>query len=210
MTQTLTKKHINPRIARWALQMENFHYKILHRASDSMGHVDALSRCLNMVAAVDTNDIDFQLQIAQNRDANILGLRDQLEKDYVKDYRLINGLVYKAADGRFMFYVPAELEDNIIRNIHEKVGHQSVDKCYEQLKLNYWFPKMKPKIESFIQNCIRCLFNAAPLRKDERNLYNIPKTPIPFHTIQQYTLIIWDHCQHYNPRKSIFWLLLMC
>lgn len=45
LTMTLTKKQVNPRIARWALELENYNYTIQHRSGVSMGHVDALSRC---------------------------------------------------------------------------------------------------------------------------------------------------------------------
>lgn len=31
LTQTLAKKTLNPRIARWALEMENYQYTIVHR-----------------------------------------------------------------------------------------------------------------------------------------------------------------------------------
>jgi len=35
---------INPLIARWSLELENYNYKIEHRPGESMPHVDALSR----------------------------------------------------------------------------------------------------------------------------------------------------------------------
>jgi len=44
LVQTLSKKSINPRIARWSLKLENYNYKIEHRPCEIMPHVDALSR----------------------------------------------------------------------------------------------------------------------------------------------------------------------
>jgi len=44
LVQTLSKKSINPRIARWPLELESFNYSIAHRPGSSMAHVDALSR----------------------------------------------------------------------------------------------------------------------------------------------------------------------
>jgi hypothetical protein len=43
------KKKINPRISRWALFLENYNCEIEHRKSSKMTHVDALSRCHNIL-----------------------------------------------------------------------------------------------------------------------------------------------------------------
>ncbi|GFS96079.1 uncharacterized protein TNCV_3309021 [Trichonephila clavipes] len=42
--KTIQKKDLITRIARWALQLEEFDYEIEHRAGSRMKHVDALSR----------------------------------------------------------------------------------------------------------------------------------------------------------------------
>lgn len=75
------------------------------------------------------------------------------------------------------------MENNIIRLIHEKLGHLGVDKCYDQIRVHYWFPSMHSKIESFIKTCIRCILHTAPTRINERQLHSIPKKPIPFDTV---------------------------
>lgn len=49
LTQTLNKKNLNPRISRWALELQDFDYVLEHRDSKRMGHVDALSRCHNIL-----------------------------------------------------------------------------------------------------------------------------------------------------------------
>lgn len=194
LAQTFDKKNINARIARWALDLQDYDYQIQHRAGTSMTHVDALSRCMQ-IAAVDTSDIDFQLAVAQSRDVNMVGLKCKLEEMEVTDFKLLDGLVYKKDQtGKLLFYVPAEMEDNVIRVTHEKMGHQSTDKCCWQLKRQYWFPRMRERVEYFLRNCIRCLFNAAPPRKNERNLYSIPKKPGPFDTI---------HIDHLGPLPSL-------
>lgn len=56
---TLAKKTINCRIVRWALEMKNYDYSIVHRSGKSMGHVDALSRCepADVIVAAVTEDI---------------------------------------------------------------------------------------------------------------------------------------------------------
>lgn len=46
---TLEKKDILPRIMRWAMFLQDYDYKIEHRPKDRMRHVDALSRCHNIL-----------------------------------------------------------------------------------------------------------------------------------------------------------------
>lgn len=194
LAMTLEKKQVNPRIARWALELENYNYIIQHRAGSSMTHVDALSRC-RQIAIADANDVDFRLQIAQSRDPIVLKLKNKLENEELTEFVLKDGLVYRKEDPKkLLFYVPLEMEENVIRMIHEKIGHQSVDKCYDKLKLHYWFPKMRAKIGYFIRNCIKCILYSPPVRSTERNLYNIPKKPVPFHTI---------HVDHFGPLPSL-------
>ena len=40
----MSKKDLCMRVARWALQLEEFNYTIEHRPGKAMAHVDALSR----------------------------------------------------------------------------------------------------------------------------------------------------------------------
>lgn len=53
---------------------------------------------------------------------------------------------------------------------------------------------MKIKIDLFIKNCIKCIIYSPPIRSNEQNLYNIPKTPIPFDTL---------HIDHFGPLPSL-------
>lgn len=48
-----------------------------------------------IVAAVDTDDIDFRLQVTQGRDPLIAEIRNQLGTEEMNDYAMIDGLVYR-------------------------------------------------------------------------------------------------------------------
>lgn len=86
------------------------------------------------------------------------------------------------------------MEENIIRLIHEKMGHLSVDKTLSKLCLYYWFPHMRAKVEKFIRNCLKCIAYATSPQARERTLYAIPKVPLPFDTI---------HIDHFGPLPSV-------
>ena len=171
---------MNPRIARWALELENYSYTVRHRKGSLMPHVDALSRT-HVAAIVDGNDIDVMIQVTQTRDDNIRNIRTKLETGDLEGYVIENGLVFRlAASGSKQLYVPAELEENIMRSIHEKYGHVGIGNSMHRNQRCYWFPDMKGKVSRFIRSCLKCIYNWVPQRRNERNLYNIEKKPVPF------------------------------
>lgn len=55
---TLNKGEINPRIARWALKLQNFDYSTEHRSGKRMPHVDALSK-VNHVLILEDNTFEL-------------------------------------------------------------------------------------------------------------------------------------------------------
>lgn len=194
LTLTLAKKDINPKISRWVFEIEQYNYTIMHRKGVNMGHVDALSRN-HVIANLTVEETDVHLRATQARDPVIADLCKRMEKETVAKFSLSNGLVYRQMpSGRSSLYVPSEMESNVIRLIHEKIGHLGVDKCYDQIRIHYWFPAMHRKIETFIKNCIRCVMHTAPTRLNERHLHSIPKEPVPFDTI---------HIDHFGPLCSV-------
>lgn len=191
LTLTLSKKQINPRIARWGLELENFNYSIEHRRNEQMRHVDSLSR-LPEVNVIERNSLDHILAVEQGRDHNILKLRKYLEESPRKpsSFELQDGLVYKRIEDKLLFYVPSILESNVIRANHDDFGHFGVEKVNRLIRKIYWFPGMQRKIELHIKNCLQCIQFAPNAGKTEGELHNIPKGSLPFQTI---------HIDHLGP-----------
>lgn len=235
LSLTFDKKSICPKIARWALALQHFNFRIQHRSGVMMGHADALSRCYQTdetepvdyhsdimsrivsicaaskdettdaideliedtddddmfrkipcktVKVADQMELNFLIQITQNRDASIVKLRERLEQETIVNYELKDGLVYRRDRmNRLQLYVPEEMEENVIRMIHEKICHLGIGKTHDEIRKNYWFENMKEKVDKFVKNCIRCIMCSPPARVNEHHLYNIPKKPIPFDTI---------------------------
>ncbi|GFW30838.1 retrovirus-related Pol polyprotein from transposon 17.6 [Trichonephila clavipes] len=82
--KTMQKKELITRIARWALQLEEFDYEIEHRAGSRMKHVDALSRYPVMMVCNDT--LTSKLKKAQEEDDNIQTLKSLLEKQESEEF----------------------------------------------------------------------------------------------------------------------------
>ncbi|GFT97087.1 hypothetical protein TNCV_177131 [Trichonephila clavipes] len=90
----LQKKELITRIARWALQLEEFDYEIEHRAGSRMKHVDALSRYPVMMVCNDT--LTSKLKKAQEEDDNIQTLKSLLEKQESEEF--LSEMVYSTTN----------------------------------------------------------------------------------------------------------------
>lgn len=195
LVMTFSKKDVNARISRWVLEFEHFNFKIKHRSSERMRHADALSRNFNTVSAINSCDLYHQLQVTQNRDPVIKNLKATLEVSASPPYEMHDSVVYRKNDkNKLLFYVPKEMEMQLIQNVHEKIGHFGSFKCLEKLKSQYWFPGMRAKVETYVKNCIKCLVYSAPNRACEQVLHSIPKKSLPFDTI---------HIDHFGPLPSV-------
>ncbi|GFX45308.1 transposon Tf2-8 polyprotein [Trichonephila clavipes] len=120
--KTMQKKELITRIARWALQLEEFDYAIEHRAGSRMKHVDALSRYRVMMACNDT--LTSKLKKAQEEDDNIQTLKSLLEKQESEEFFERNGILYKYLNGRELIVTPKAMQAELIKLIHEN-GHFS-------------------------------------------------------------------------------------
>lgn len=189
LTLTLNKKLLNPRISRWALELQNFNYRVEHRASTRMSHVDALSRNTNILVISD-DPFEIALASAQQNDAIIKDIVSKLEKSESSLYELNNGLVYRKNKDNLLFYVPGNMESRIIQTHHDNLCHVGTAKCYEYLRKSYWFPDMKNKIKAHIATCLKCIYYSPISGKVEGRLHNIPKGEAPFDTL---------HIDHYGP-----------
>ncbi|GFW16315.1 hypothetical protein TNCV_4264801 [Trichonephila clavipes] len=130
----LCKKELITRIARWALQLEEFDYEIEHRAGSRMKHVDALSRYPVMMVCNDT--LTSKLKNAQEEDDNIQTLKSLLEKQESEEFFERNGILYKYLNGRELIVTPKAMQAELIKLIHEN-GHFSVGKTEEIVKQNF-------------------------------------------------------------------------
>jgi len=101
VTQTLEKRDINARIARWSFELQNFDFKVVHRTGDRMAHVDALSRSFG-VLLVDDNSFEWNLVVLQSRDLKIKDIASTEDPQY----ELRNGLIYKKHDANLCFLYP--------------------------------------------------------------------------------------------------------
>lgn len=190
----LQKKEINPRILRWALELQNYNYLIEQRSGKQMMHADALSR--KSILIIEGNSFERVLSIKQDQDKEISEIRDRLAKTESKHFEMRDGLVYRKNKNELLFYVPNDMESQVIRTYHDDMGHFGLDKTHELISRTYWFPDIKNKVKKHISNCLKCIAYSYEQGKREGFLKNIPKGNLPFDTI---------HVDHYGPLEKTQW-----
>lgn len=191
--QTMSKKNTCIRVARWALRLEEFEYTVKHRSGTSMRHVDALSRnpveCLVQEIAKDA--LVAQIKRRQKEDPELQAIMDSTEQDDHKEFSRVNDILYKQQRGDLLLVVPKAIQQEVILRAHER-NHFGWRNTEYLLQQEYWFPRMRSKVQQVISNCVRCLLAERkygkgegllePIDKGNRSLETFrPLRPYPIH-----------------------------
>lgn len=182
--QTLLRRDLNPRIARWVLALEEFDFEVVHRAGKKMKHVDALSRML-----VIRDGLIERISRAQVQDPYLAAIRKALEAGPYDNFIVWNGVICKVVGDAKLVALPKAMQGDVFRNAHE-LGHFGTKKTMEVLQRNYWMPNMAKRVDQFIQNCVACILGNRKAGKQEGLLNPIVKEDVPFDTI---------HLDHVGP-----------
>ncbi|GFX00569.1 transposon Tf2-6 polyprotein [Trichonephila clavipes] len=180
ITKTMSKKDLNTRIARWALNLQDYDYTILHRSGSQMAHVDALSR-IQILTNQCTDSIVHRIKESQELDPHILSIKALLQNDPYDNYCIKNNVIYKFIDGAEVLVIPDEMQHHFIKNAHDK-GHFSVKRTLEHIKNKYFIPQLQSKIEKYISNCVTCILKNKKAGKQEGFLHPFVKDDIPLNT----------------------------
>ncbi|GFX40275.1 hypothetical protein TNCV_4319081 [Trichonephila clavipes] len=173
------KKELITRIARWALQLEEFDYEIEHRAGSRMKHVDVLSQYPVMIVCDDR--LTSKLKKAQEEDDNLQTLKSLLEKQESEEFFERNGILYKYLNGRELIVTPKAMQTELIKLIH-KNGRFSVGKTEEIVKQEFFIPNLSNVVKKVIVNCVPCILANKKTGKKEGFLNPISKESIPLST----------------------------
>jgi hypothetical protein len=172
------------RITRWILQLQEYALEIVHIKGTDNHFADIMSRNpvgLNpeqlrqlkkpkdiLVAKIDLN-LDPQIKqelkdlaTLQTQDVRIEELKRKLATSHTTmtdKYKLEKGVLYCKDDRSFPFwrpYLPASLENKVIKFVHAISGHQGTDKCMKQIAYSFYVKNLGRKVRKFISCCDIC------------------------------------------------------
>lgn len=189
-TQSMQKKELIARVAKWALYISQFDATMKHRQGKQMKHVDALSR---MPAVMMIEDgLITKVRNLQKDDEKCKLIGKILETKSYENFTLRSGVLYKWVDGGQLIVVPKKLQNEIIRSVHER-GHLDTKKVEAIVKRQYFIDNLSHKIPAVIANCIPCILASRKMGKKECFLSPIDKDEAPIHTY---------HVDHLGPMPS--------
>lgn len=210
---TLTKKDINPRIARWWLLIQEFDFEVQYRPGTRMRHVDSLSRAAvqqpteeDLRTIADLLPINAKraelpmsswIAIAQTNDERCQEIRDIYNNGTKKqktklqeEFTVKKEAVYKKTPEGLRWVVPRAARAQVVRMWHDDIGHPGVEKTLDGLKERVWFPKMKKYVEDYLRACLSCLFVKKNRNASAGDLHVYRKPTQPMDTL---------HMDHLGP-----------
>lgn len=152
------------RLARWALELNQYQMTLKHRSGRLSVVPDALSRAIETmdISSLDLGDDDWYRQMVE---------RIQTDPGRYPDLRLEGRQLMKYESwedelGCFQYrwkqYVPAGHREALIHKVHILLCHLGWKKCGDRIKAQFFWPRMTKTIEQKIRHCETCKASKTP------------------------------------------------
>lgn len=185
---TERKRDLLPRVARWWVYMQDFHFTLDYRKGTLMQHADFLSR--NPVVVAHIRRPNNWAQIAQTADSETQELMEELRDGRLDSSRYViknNILYYKYSstgeDTRLLCFIPKGHRLSLLRVFHDDHEHIGMDKTVSLILRHFWFPGFRQFVKKYITHCVVCLSHKKVPRAPHQPIESWTKPDSPFSTI---------------------------
>jgi transposase InsO family protein len=194
-------KSTSSRVLKWALEMADYEFEVIHTPATRIRHADALSRIRHPDETVNIPEeqvfslwgkegIQWEPTVTihswaneQKNDPSLaryfqtaLGRRDPR-------FRINNEILYQKINDTFVPVAPSNVRYELLKQFHNPPlqGHVGPERTYEKMRKQVFWPGMRRDVYNFIQRCFICQkYNRSYLRTPlQRQI--IP--PTAFHTV---------------------------
>ena len=157
------------RIVRWALELSEYDFTIVHRSGLANANADALSRMTYDLATlsssqfeeIDLNPQEF-LEAQRNDPAMQEAVEDCEQNQQISTcnkYVLIDKILHeRRPDGRELLLVPPDMRIKILKAFHSNnmLVHINWDRMYALVNKRFYWPTMFGDIKSYVKACLTC------------------------------------------------------
>lgn len=187
-------KDANGRLSRWAVRLQQFDFKIVHRKGKDNVVPDTLSRAVPKIEEIcEVNSGDF----VKTADSWYLGMLEKVRRNprNFGSWRESGGLLWKHVEpwygdicppsDSWKLVVPKEQRKSLILTAHEPAtsGHVGVFKTWKKLSEKYYWPKMRSDVASVLRRCQVCARYKIPQTIPTDKMVSHPKISRPFEMI---------------------------
>jgi hypothetical protein len=157
----------NARLLRWSLKLAELDFIVEHRPGKKIAHADALSRHVGTVTRESSLDKETVLQ-ERLRD---MFCKKQTPGSYSSRSEFLlddEKVMYRRRrNGNHRLVVPEALIQDVIRKNHDVLycAHPGIQRSYNLIALNYWWPGMRKSIVIYVRNCDPCQRRKSPRKQ---------------------------------------------
>lgn len=161
-----TLKEPSGRLARWAVKLQQYDFKVIHRSGKDLVVPDMLSRAVPVIDAIEPSRDDSTRPNVKDKGYNKMVANVCQEPLKFVKWRYTDGKLFKyvkqdyptLSGDTWKEVVPKENRLQIIRDAHDSPisGHMGVYKTYNRLCEKYYWPKMRQDVGSYVKSCLKC------------------------------------------------------
>lgn len=184
------------RLARWAVKLQQYQYKIVHRKGKEMVVPDALSRSVPVIDAMSTEDVEETIS-DEVTDSWYLKMAKKVHDNPLKfsSWRSSKGRLWKYVKPSYKdlpsnreswkLVVPKHDRQRLISTAHEPPtsGHVGVYKTFNRLTELYYWPKMRYDVDRFVKRCKLCAAHKPSQHQPADKMVSHVKTDRPWEMI---------------------------
>lgn len=168
------------RLVRWQLYLQEFDLDVQYIKASQNVAADTLSRFPPELRNLPPTDLELNVYVTQSlverhlseplsrlpslqrEDSKLMTIYDKLKQgipfkgdDFYRFYK--DTLFFKSnKDKRWKLCVPGSLENILIKQAHESIGHFGAQKMYHYLRSFATFPRMEIKVRKATASCLPC------------------------------------------------------
>ena len=180
------------RLARWALRLQPYDFQLIHRKGKEHVVPDFLSRSVPVsVETIETSDLSF----TNCRDKWCLEMSSKIEENPKRYacWKTEGGILYKhvkdpvpyPSSNCWKIVVPKEKRKDIFKLCHDNpaAGHMGAYKTFWRIHEQYYWPKMRSDVVSYVRSCRACAQNKVEQKAPAGFMGDRPDIKEPFQSI---------------------------